>query len=484
MEYGNLPDGLERQTTYANLSAQDLHGLGKCASNLYLSGRCQSLGDAVIKVAAEHPSISAEQVRRVVELANTSTFLELFEKKADKNVEFGIADPSDVLRQINLQAGPSIVRAADADYQSEPVKTSSFRNLEADLALCGAFGLNVKTASMRKVAEDEPTPDQEEGIRDFIQENAGVKDDEFHTIMEQAGIEPDAGEEVVYDMAHDSSNALSGGLAADKDPADYPSDQMEMGKKVEKEHTDVPAVAQRISMDHLEEIPDYYDRLDQMEEQAKDEGMKRDAEKTSSLRMTALDYLQAGRDLTGRVRADLEKAASIQTIKKMAAPSPYRQHDPHRELIEQWHRLQKVAEDVRYAAEQNRQIAKEAAAQLSGQIGQSLLDGINLGEIVHAMEHVSSADQIKRAMVEVMPVLAGRGFDLKELTRQTAVYQMEKGASHRVPNLDSPLLHAFGSYVKTTSAQPDLDKIARAVESKLAEVMKVVGRLAHATPKQ
>ena len=44
--------------------------------------------------------------------------------------------------------------------------------------------------------------------------------------------------------------------------------QLEKGTKVEKEHTDNDEKAKEIAMDHLTEIADYYDRLDEMEQQA------------------------------------------------------------------------------------------------------------------------------------------------------------------------------------------------------------------------
>lgn len=44
--------------------------------------------------------------------------------------------------------------------------------------------------------------------------------------------------------------------------------QLAKGIKIEYEHTHLRQVAQRISMDHLSEIPDYYDRLIAMEREA------------------------------------------------------------------------------------------------------------------------------------------------------------------------------------------------------------------------
>ena len=45
--------------------------------------------------------------------------------------------------------------------------------------------------------------------------------------------------------------------------------ELAMGKEVEYEHTDNPIIAERIALDHLTEIPDYYTRLKKMEEEAK-----------------------------------------------------------------------------------------------------------------------------------------------------------------------------------------------------------------------
>lgn len=65
------------------------------------------------------------------------------------------------------------------------------------------------------------------------------------------------------------ADALAGGKADGKSNSDFNQEQMARGRKVEQEHTGNPQVAAEIARDHLEEIPDYYTRLDKMEEQAK-----------------------------------------------------------------------------------------------------------------------------------------------------------------------------------------------------------------------
>jgi hypothetical protein len=58
---------------------------------------------------------------------------------------------------------------------------------------------------------------------------------------------------------------LPGGLADKKSPKDFDPKQLQKGIKVEREHTDDPTLAQEIAMDHLQEDPRYYDKLETIE---------------------------------------------------------------------------------------------------------------------------------------------------------------------------------------------------------------------------
>ncbi len=64
---------------------------------------------------------------------------------------------------------------------------------------------------------------------------------------------------------------LKGGRADTHRVTDFDLDQLIMGIKVEQEHTTDKYTALEITMDHLEEIPDYYTRLEEMEEKAESE---------------------------------------------------------------------------------------------------------------------------------------------------------------------------------------------------------------------
>lgn len=69
----------------------------------------------------------------------------------------------------------------------------------------------------------------------------------------------------------DFKDQLKGGKADGKDITKYDLKQILLGIKIEQEHTTNKMIALEITMDHLDEIPDYYTRLIEMEEEAEEE---------------------------------------------------------------------------------------------------------------------------------------------------------------------------------------------------------------------
>jgi len=59
---------------------------------------------------------------------------------------------------------------------------------------------------------------------------------------------------------------LAGGLADKRKPEDFDPKALAKGIKVELEHTDDEDLAQEITMDHLTEDPNYYDKLEKVED--------------------------------------------------------------------------------------------------------------------------------------------------------------------------------------------------------------------------
>lgn len=84
-----------------------------------------------------------------------------------------------------------------------------------------------------------------------------------------------------------AAEGLIGGLADGKPDSKYNVAQLAEGAKVEKEHTDNPEEAKEVAKDHLEEIPDYYSRLSEMEEEAK-EDEEDESEKQAAMQKQAL----------------------------------------------------------------------------------------------------------------------------------------------------------------------------------------------------
>ncbi len=82
----------------------------------------------------------------------------------------------------------------------------------------------------------------------------------------------------------EGDDEIAGGKADDLTPGDIAKKhnvktevikkQLEKGKKVEMEHTNIPKLSKEISMDHLEEIPKYYDKLADMEKKALKEELR------------------------------------------------------------------------------------------------------------------------------------------------------------------------------------------------------------------
>jgi hypothetical protein len=150
-----LPSQIDFQQSNArSVSAGDLEVMGKKASAAWSSGDFDTLGEAVSETV-KHAGLSPEQVRRVVEFANTDAFLEAFHKlgSGHRYVDFGqgvLADPRDVIRDMNDGGGGSVFDRGTADYDAPPKekRAAAEPDSEAELALYAAF--------RKEASQDEP----------------------------------------------------------------------------------------------------------------------------------------------------------------------------------------------------------------------------------------------------------------------------------------------------------------------------------------
>jgi len=115
-------------------------------------------------------------------------------------------------------------------------------------------------------------------VMQFLVDRAGkeIPDDALHELAESLKLNVHSVESFIYGIAAEAlskqaaaDDLIPGGKAKGMPASKFPADQLRMGVKVEKEHTPDPKKAKEISKDHLEEFPDYYTRLDKMEEEAK-----------------------------------------------------------------------------------------------------------------------------------------------------------------------------------------------------------------------
>jgi hypothetical protein len=101
---------------------------------------------------------------------------------------------------------------------------------------------------------------------------------------------------------------LQGGLADKIPSSSFSKDQLEKGIKVEMEHTNDPAKAKEIAMDHLAENPKYYDHLEKME---------REMDKQSGLAKGIMEGLLG----VGELTAESLARRGTRGVRRMTAPA-------------------------------------------------------------------------------------------------------------------------------------------------------------------
>lgn len=100
-------------------------------------------------------------------------------------------------------------------------------------------------------------------VIEFFMRNPNPSDDKVHGFAERLGIEPDKLEGMIYGILSEIVNFPK------VKESEVNKKELEMGIKVEMEHTTFPAIAKQIALSHLDEIPDYYTRLKKMESEGK-----------------------------------------------------------------------------------------------------------------------------------------------------------------------------------------------------------------------
>ncbi len=145
---------------------------------------------------------------------------------------------------------------------------------------------------------------------EFLRLNPNPTDDKVHDFAREIGMDKDALEEVIYELATEHAQRhmgkgeqIPGGRAAGKKPDDFDVEQLSVGTHHELEHTANRAMAMEIAMDHLAEDPNYYRKLKKIEKSEQgwepmpgiDGGLRRSVQGGYEYRFPAAD-LTAGPD--------------------------------------------------------------------------------------------------------------------------------------------------------------------------------------------
>lgn len=147
---------LSKEST--SVDKHQLMAMAKRAAVMYID-KDTSLNDAITEMAKE-ASLNEEQVKRVVEYANNSTFVSLFKNNYDKNITFPMADANVVLggvRETKEKTSEAIMSDNDGNY----IPGQEFVDLDEAFKTSEDY---VKTASVDK------TPDMKESYLDLSQE--------------------------------------------------------------------------------------------------------------------------------------------------------------------------------------------------------------------------------------------------------------------------------------------------------------------------
>lgn len=161
-----------------SVSGEELEAFGKQAAALW-SSKDTSLNSAVVETV-KHAGLTPEQVRRVIEFANTAAYLGEFHKEGSphKVIEFsgGPADPSSVLQDLNDGGGGSVSDRGMMDYASPPAETKT-----AEVRFETSFE-QMFAVQAPNIPEENPLG----GIMDLREKVAGLHD---HLTSEISGLE-------------------------------------------------------------------------------------------------------------------------------------------------------------------------------------------------------------------------------------------------------------------------------------------------------
>jgi hypothetical protein len=496
--------GLLSRKTFAALSPADLQSLGKRASLSYLSGE-GSLNDSIIKIAREYPSISHHQVQRVVEFANQETFSRLFsnnEKYAqDKNIDFDVADPGVILRELDSSARPAAMSVPPDEYSYSPVKLAHSA-VEADMAVAKMFGFNPELPGSASSGSYSKTKTAEEVVGRVLPQAGGDFLDRIMSVgmdkhADIPGMVPQAipqampaqgqGQDPGSDAGGDTHNEQMLNLQREIELA---KKRQEL-QKVEQQTLDgmnpqgqpgaVPAPGPSAPTDQGVAAPDAGMAAAPTEQPAgpvesapmpQEQQIPPPAEgaitappgsgtKMGSLTKQAMEYIKSDRPQSDLLLKAAALSVSLDKIKQAASSKgDYPMANPYGEVIRAKQKIARLLEDATYALGKNSELHKEATARFQREVAQHLWNGGNLAEVAQLMTAVHGEPvSVKIALASAMEELVRQGIDTSKAQAEAIKYEMEKSASTRTPNLKHPIAEAYSDLSKLAEGDQVLGEV-------------------------
>ena len=109
-------------------------------------------------------------------------------------------------------------------------------------------------------------------IIDFLQANPQPDVNSVRSFAEQSGMDPEQLEGMIFGLSVKAVNLLRGGSSVGMDPSSVDPNELEMGIQREMQtHTPDKSIAKKITLDNLSVMPNFYTRLQAMEQQSSEE---------------------------------------------------------------------------------------------------------------------------------------------------------------------------------------------------------------------
>lgn len=472
MDYNDFLSELTRQPARAALSPDDLETMGKRASVLFLD-RGMPLNEAIIKLAKECAGISQEQINRVVEFANRATFQASFDKQAgDKNVEFPIADSSEIIRHLNDSARGPVVKLAAQEYFRPPVR-SVRESLEIDNRVDALF----KMASFENMSQQELNDPSAFAQELPATEQALSQGMDFATTALAMGRETGTleGFQKALDTVKSISKALESpempqppqGIDPTGMPAPTDTTPMKMayfqdgymGGPADMLPYDATAMSTMPPMDPIQAMQPLmgYQGPPQM---AMDQSLLMGTP-IQPMPLPGMGGMTGNYDQFPKMSSDAAEAQARDEQIKAASARRAK------------YNIEKIAEELSEARDQNRYLIGEAEAELNKLAFQHVFDGGSLGELAHCLQVMG--DGAQGVFDHLIPKLASSFYDLPKMQADMVRYEMEKGASVRAINPENPIVKLATGLTKMRSVQAELEKKAAEAKVIYNEALKAIG---------